>query len=230
MTQLLINFTRFFLSEKSTSELIQFIKLGLPMFFSQAALSLIGINAVIQSGNYSKDVLAGILTANAVWFPIFLSLGGLIFFVTPMVAQLYGAKKLNEIGPLVRQAYWLLIPIIFIGMTILFVVPNFLSLMGIEDVIIFHAKEYLATFTFAIPAILLMQPLRSLSEGIKRPIPITLTNILTLILAVLGNYAFIYGNWGFPELGARGSGLSAIIGTWTSLTVLVFYVKLRNKI
>ena len=230
MTQLLINFTRFFLSEKSTSELIQFIKLGLPMFFSQAALSLIGINAVIQSGNYSKDVLAGILTANAVWFPIFLSLGGLIFFVTPMVAQLYGAKKLNEIGPLVRQAYWLLIPIIFIGMTILFVVPNFLSLMGIEDVIIFHAKEYLATFTFAIPAILLMQPLRSLSEGIKRPIPITLTNILTLILAVLGNYAFIYGNWGFPELGARGSGLSAIIGTWTSLTVLVFYVKLRKKI
>ena len=106
------------------------------MFFSQAALSLIGINAVIQSGNYSKDVLAGILTANAVWFPIFLSLGGLIFFVTPMVAQLYGAKKLNEIGPLVRQAYWLLIPIIFIGMTILFVVPNFLSVMGIEDIIL----------------------------------------------------------------------------------------------
>ena len=78
MTQLLINFTRVFLSERSSSELIQFIKLGLPMFFSQAALSLIGINAVIQSGNYSKDVLAGILTANAVWFPIFLSLGGLL--------------------------------------------------------------------------------------------------------------------------------------------------------
>ena len=230
MAQLLKKFLRFFLSEKSTSELIQFIKLGLPMFFSKAALSLIGINAVIQSGNYSKDVLAGILTANAIWFPIFLSLGGLIFFVTPMVAQLYGARKLSEIGPLVRQAYWLMIPIILIGMTVLFIVPNFLSLMDIEDEIIFHAKEYLATFTFAIPAILLMQPLRSLSEGIKRPIPISLTNALTLILAILGNYAFIYGNWGFPEMGARGSGLSAIIGTWTSLTVLTLYIKFRKEI
>ena len=230
MAQLLKKFLRFFLSEKSTSELIQFIKLGLPMFFSQAALSLIGINAVIQSGNYSKDVLAGILTANAIWFPIFLSLGGLIFFVTPMVAQLYGARKLSEIGPLVRQAYWLMIPIILIGMTVLFIVPNFLSLMDIEDEIIFHAKEYLATFTLAIPAILLMQPLRSLSEGIKRPIPISLTNALTLILAILGNYAFIYGNWGFPEMGARGSGLSAIIGTWTSLTVLTLYIKFRKEI
>ena len=230
MAQLLKKFLRFFLSEKSTSELIQFIKLGLPMFFSQAALSLIGINAVIQSGNYSKDVLAGILTANAIWFPIFLSLGGLIFFVTPMVAQLYGARKVSEIGPLVRQAYWLMIPIILIGMTALFIVPNFLSIMDIEDEIIFHAKEYLSTFTFAIPAILLMQPLRSLSEGIKRPIPITLTNTLILVLAILGNYAFIYGNWGFPEMGARGSGLSAIIGTWTSLTVLTLYIKFRKEI
>jgi MATE family multidrug resistance protein len=230
MAQLLKKFLRFFLSEKSTSELTQFIKLGLPMFFSQAALSLIGINAVIQSGNYSKDVLAGILTANAIWFPIFLSLGGLIFFVTPMVAQLYGARKVSEIGPLVRQAYWLMIPIILIGMTALFIVPNFLSIMDIEDEIIFHAKEYLATFTFAIPAILLMQPLRSLSEGIKRPIPITLTNTLILVLAILGNYAFIYGNWGFPEMGARGSGLSAIIGTWTSLIVLTLYIKFRKEI
>tara|TARA_Y100001960_G_C14776543_1_gene883562 strand:- start:2890 stop:4338 length:1449 start_codon:yes stop_codon:yes gene_type:complete len=230
MTQHLKKFLRFFLSEKSASELIQFITLGFPMFLSQAALSLIGINAVIQSGNYSKDVLAGILTANAIWFPIFLSLGGLIFFVTPMVAQLYGAKKLDEIGPLVRQAYWLILPIILVGMSILFVVPNFLHLMDIEDEIIFHAKEYLSTFTLAIPAILLMQPLRSLSEGIKRPVPITLINILTLILAILGNYAFIYGNWGFPELGARGSGLSAIIGTWTSLTILVLYVKFKKEI
>ena len=230
MAQLIKKFLRFFLSEKSTSELIQFIKLGLPMFFSQAALSLIGINAVIQSGNYSKDVLAGILTANAIWFPIFLSLGGLIFFVTPMVAQLYGARKVSEIGPLVRQAYWLMIPIILIGMTALFIVPNFLSIMDIEDEIIFHAKEYLATFTFAIPAILLMQPLRSLSEGIKRPIPITLTNTLILVLAILGNYAFIYGNWGFPEMGARGSGLSAIIGTWPSLIVLTLYIKFRKEI
>ena len=69
-----------------------------------------------------------------------------------------------------------------------------------------------------------------MSEGIKRPIPISLTNALTLILAILGNYAFIYGNWGFPEMGARGSGLSAIIGTWTSLTVLILYIKFRKEI
>jgi MATE family multidrug resistance protein len=49
-------------------------------------------------------------------------------------------------------------------------------------------------------------------------------NIGMLVLAVIGNYCFIYGNWGFPEMGARGAGLSAIIGTWTALFTLIFYI------
>ena len=77
---------------------------------------------------------------------------------------------------------------------------------------------------FAIPAILLAQPLRSLTEGIKRPLPVTLTNFLMLLMAIIGNYLFIFGNYGFPEMGARGSGLSAIIGTWTALFVLLIYI------
>jgi len=225
MQQALHRFFRIFLSNKSLSELNEFVSLGFPMLLSQVALQLIGFNAVIQSGNYSKEVLAGILMANAIWFPIFLSLGGLIFFVTPMVAQLYGAKKLDQIGPLIRQAYWLIIPIIIIGMTVLFLAPKVLGLIGISEEIRFHAEEYLVTFTFAIPAILLAQPLRSLTEGIKKPLPVTLTNFLMLLMAILGNYLFIFGNWGFPEMGARGSGLSAIIGTWTSFFVLLIYIK-----
>ncbi len=228
MQQVIYNFFRIFLSQKSYSELREFVSLGFPMLLSQVALQLIGFNAVIQSGNYSKEVLAGILMANAIWFPIFLSLGGLIFFVTPMVAQLYGANKLNQIGPLIRQAYWLVIPIIVIGMAILFVAPLALGYIGISDEIRFHAQQYLSTFMFAIPAILLAQPLRSLTEGIKRPLPVTLTNFLMLLMAIIGNYLFIFGNYGFPEMGAKGSGLSAIIGTWTALFVLLIYIKISK--
>ncbi len=71
MQQVIYNFFRIFLSQKSYSELREFVSLGFPMLLSQVALQLIGFNAVIQSGNYSKEVLAGILMANAIWFPNF---------------------------------------------------------------------------------------------------------------------------------------------------------------
>ena len=214
----------FSISPKVKEETKSFLKLAAPMFGSQVALQLIGINSVIQSGNYSSEVLAGILMANGLYWPLMFGLGGVIFFVTPMVAQLFGANKLKEIGPVVRQAMWLVIPIILFIMILLGQASKLLVFVGVEEGIIKHTDEYLSMFIFAIPPIMLSQPLRSLSEGITRPRPIMYINIGMLVMAVIGNYCFIYGNWGFPEMGARGAGLSAIIGTWTALFTLIFYV------
>jgi len=214
----------FSISPKVKEETKSFLKLAVPMFGSQVALQLIGINSVIQSGNYSSEVLAGILMANGLYWPLMFGLGGVIFFVTPMVAQLFGANKLKEIGPLVRQAMWLVIPIVLFIMILLGQASKLLVFVGVEEGIIKHTDEYLSMFIFAIPPIMLSQPLRSLSEGITRPRPIMYINIGMLVMAVIGNYCFIYGNWGFPEMGARGAGLSAIIGTWTALFTLIFYV------
>ena len=209
---------------QARKETAAFLKLGVPMYFTQLATQLIGINSVIQSGNYSSDVLAGILLANGIWFPIFIGFGGIIFFVTPMVAQLYGANKLNQIGPLVQQGFWLVIPIIMIGMIILYNATVILDLAGIDEDITKHTQAYLGMFMFALPAIMLIQPLRSLSEGITKPFPVTVANIVMLIMAIIGNYALIYGNFGFPEMGAKGAGISAIIGTWTAFIGLLIYV------
>ena len=49
-----------------------------------------------------------------------------------------------------------------------------------------------------------------------------------LLIAIIGNYTFIYGNFGFPEMGARGAGLSAVIGTWTTFILLILYLKYKS--
>ena len=198
------------------------------MFLTQLALQLIQVNSVVQSGNYSTDVQAGIMLAGNLWFPVMIGIGGVLFFVTPMIAQLYGAKNIKDIGPLARQAIWLSIPIVLIGMLILSKASFILTIAKVDPEIIKYSKEYLSYFVFALPAILLSQPLRSLCEGTTRPLPITLLNILMLLIAIVGNYTFIYGNFGFPEMGARGAGLSAVIGTWSSFLILIVYLKYKS--
>jgi multidrug resistance protein, MATE family len=217
-----------FFSERALTEASSFFKLAIPMFLTQLALQFIQVNSVIQSGNYSTDVQAGIMLAGNLWFPIMVGIGGVLFFVTPMIAQLYGAKNLKEIGPLARQAFWLAIPIILIGMAILSQASWILTVAKVDPSIIKYSEEYLSYFVFALPAILLSQPLRSLCEGVTKPLPITLLNILMLLIAIIGNYTFIYGNFGFPEMGARGAGLSAVIGTWTTFFLLIVYLKYKS--
>ena len=215
-------------TKRAQKEALSFFKLAVPMFLTQLALQLIQVNSVIQSGNYSTDVQAGIMLAGNLWFPIMVGIGGVLFFVTPMVAQLYGARNLKEIGPLARQAIWLSIPIVLFGMFVLSQASWILTLAKVDPDIIFYSEEYLSYFIFALPAILLSQPLRSLCEGVTKPLPITLLNILMLLIAIVANYTFIYGNFGFPEMGARGAGLSAIIGTWTSFIILIVYLRFKS--
>ena len=176
-----------FFSARASKEASSFIKLAVPMFLTQLALQLIQVNSVVQSGNYSTDVQAGIMLAGNLWFPVMIGIGGVLFFVTPMIAQLYGARDIKDIGPLARQAIWLSLPIVLIGMLILSKASFILTIAKVDPEIIKYSKEYLSYFIFALPAILLSQPLRSLCEGTTRPLPIILLNILMLLIAIVGN-------------------------------------------
>jgi len=220
---------RFSIPNKFLEEFKSYRSLAVPMFLSNLAGQLMGLSAIIQLGLYSSESLAGALIANSIWFPTFLGLGGIIFFVRAMVAQLHGAEKDNQIGPLIRQALWLCIPIFFIIYSILSLAPQILMAMNVAEEVILSSKEYLSGLIYAVPAILLMQPLRSFSEGIKKPIPITVISYITLLISVIGNYCLIFGNIGAPELGAKGAGLSIAIATWTALIVTLFYIKINKS-
>ena len=74
------------------------------------------------------------------------------------------------------------------------------------------------------PALFLFQPLKSFSEGITRPIPITIINLGMVISNALLNYGFIFGKFGLPELGGAGCGISFAISSWGALLALVIYI------
>ena len=80
-------------TERARQEGRKFLALAVPMFATQLALQFIQVNSVIQTGNYSTDVQAGIMLAGNLWFPFMLRIGGVLFFITPMIAHLFGSNK-----------------------------------------------------------------------------------------------------------------------------------------
>ena len=85
-------------------------------------------------------------------------------------------------------------------------------------------KNYLLGLLVGTPALFLFQPLKSFSEGITRPIPITVINLGMVTLNAALNYVFIFGKFGFPEMGGSGCGVSFAISTWSALLALILYI------
>ena len=68
---------------------------------------LMGVTDTIVAGRANTTDLAALAVGNAIYSPLWFALSGILFAVTPIVAQLYGARDFYEIGNKIRQILWL---------------------------------------------------------------------------------------------------------------------------
>ena len=211
-------------SNKIAFELKVFISLAIPIYFSQLATHATGVIAAMMTGNYSTIDQAAVATGNMLFWPVFFGLGGSLFIVTAYVAQYYGAKKHDQIGPLLKQAFWLCIPLIILVSLYLAFADNLLNFFKTPMEVQKITKNYLLGLMVGTPALFLFQPLKSFSEGITRPLPITIINLGMVTLSAFLNYVLIFGKFGFPELGGTGCGISFAVSAWSALIALTTYI------
>ena len=215
-------------SNKIAFELKVFISLAIPIYFSQLATHATGVIAAMMTGNYSTIDQAAVATGNMLFWPVFFGLGGSLFIVTAYVAQYYGAKKHDQIGPLLKQAFWLCIPLIILVSLYLAFADNLLNFFKTPMEVQKITKNYLLGLMVGTPALFLFQPLKSFSEGITRPLPITIINLGMVTLSAFLNYVLIFGKFGFPELGGTGCGISFAVSAWSALIALTIYIYFSN--
>jgi len=211
-------------SKKINFEISTFAKLVIPIYFSQLAAHATGVISALMTGSYNTLDQAAVATGNMLFWPVFFGLGGSLFIVTAFVAQFYGAKRNTEIGPLLKQAFWLCVPLIILVTLYLSYVGQILDFFGTPKEVQKITKGYLSGLMIGTPALFLFQPLKSFSEGITRPLPVTVINIGMVTLSAILNYGFIFGNFGLPELGGAGCGVSFAISSWCALLALVIYI------
>ena len=116
--------------QKYFFEFRQLIKIGIPIFGSQLSYALMGATDTIIAGRASANDLAGLAVGTAFSNTIWFFFTGIIFAVTPIVAQLYGAKKFLEIGKKLREILWVAAAL---GLFMAFIFFNMLSLIHISE-------------------------------------------------------------------------------------------------
>ena len=79
--------------KKYLSELKQFLKIGLPIYGSQASYTAMGLTDTIVAGRAGSTELSGVAIGASISNPLFFSISGIMFALTPIIAHLYGVRK-----------------------------------------------------------------------------------------------------------------------------------------
>ncbi|MEK3977572.1 MATE family efflux transporter [Psychrobacillus sp. FSL K6-2836] len=205
------------------------IKIVLPILITQIALYLMTFFDILMTSKYSIEHLAGVSIGSSLWVPVYTALTGILIGITPIVAQLIGAKKKKDVRTFVQQGFYIgivLAIIVFLGIFLL--IDPVLNLIPLEDSVRIVAKNYLLMLSIGLIPLFLYSVLRSFIDALGKTRVSMLITLLSAPINIALNYLLIYGKLGFPELGGVGAGLASAITYWLILLIAIIIVLRSN--
>ncbi len=212
--------------QRYLSEARQLVRLASPILVAQVAQIAMNFVDTVMAGQVSAVDLAAVSVATSFWLPIILLVQGIIMALTPIVSQLNGARKRDEIRPAVHQGFWLALMVTPIAMVALYFSPLALQFMDVDPVMAAKTAGYLHAILWGLPAFVMFQVLRNFSEGLSHTMPTMVIGFVGLAVNIPANTIFIHGLFGMPKLGGVGCGVATAIVLWAMLLAMIVYVKL----
>lgn len=195
-------------------------KIVMPILITQVAMYMITFFDILMTGRYDTYHLAGVTIGSSFWVPIYTGLAGILMALTPIIAQLMGARKKEDVRPSVQQGLYLTIVLSAILFSIIFfAVTPVLDRMPLDDQVRVVAANYLKGMSFGLFPLFAYATLRSFFDALGATRVSMFIILLSAPINVVLNYLLIYGRFGFPELGGAGAGYASAITYWLVLLI-----------
>lgn len=210
-----------------SQHLLAVAKLGLPLVLSNLAMFAIHITDSIMLGWYDVKALAASTIAGTAFFVIFIVGAGFGQAVTPMVAEAAEENDEMRVRRVTRMGLWLSVIYGAIVMVPFFWAEDVLILIGQDPEVAALAHIYLAVALFQMIPTLIVMTMKSFLAALEHTAIILWGTVATVVLNVAINYALIFGNWGFPELGIRGAAIASLTVSIITVLILLVYALIK---
>jgi MATE family multidrug resistance protein len=206
-------------------KIINFSQILFPILITQLGLFCMTFLDTSMSGRAHPNDLAGVAIGSSLWVPVYTGLSGILLSVTPIVAQLIGAKKSKEVPKMIVQSLYLSVIIsIIIAILGYFVLDPILYNMGLEQEVLHIAKGYLIALSFGILPLFMYTVLRCFIDALGYTRVSMFITLTSLPINFVLNYLFIFGKFGAPKLGGIGAGVATAITYWCITIIAVFII------
>ena len=204
--------------------------LALPMLLAQVAQVGIGFVDTVMAGGAGKEDLAAVALGSSAFSTIYITFMGVMAALNPMIAQLYGAGKTEEVGKTGMQGIWFGLCLGLFGMLLMWtMITPFRHWLTLNDYVEDTMAQYMFFTSLAMPAAMIHRALHAYASSLNRPRVIMLVSFAAFVLNVPLNYVFVYGKFGMPALGGAGCGVATAAVFWFSALALWIYIS-KEKI
>lgn len=184
------------------------LRLAIPLLIGQVGNIAVSFADNIMVGHYSTDALASASFVNNVFNIALFACVGFTYGLTPLIGALYARGDNGRIGRMVRTGLRVNIAFTLIVAALMAVLYFNLHRVGQPPQLLPLIRPYYLTVMAGMLAVCVFNVLAQWSYAVNNTSLPTWIILGTNLLNVAGNYVFIYGHFGMPELGLLGAGIS----------------------
>ncbi|WP_374528562.1 MATE family efflux transporter [Novosphingobium sp.] len=204
-------------------ELRETLLLAGPLAAANLLQMLVHAVDMIFVARLGEQALAASSVSLAVFGLTMWCLSGLTGASGALIAAELGRRShaVREVRRSVRMALWLAIGTGLGGMMISALGEPILLAAGQDPAVAARAGSFMRVLLWAMIPMIAASVLRNFVSALGRPVFATAITALAIVVNLLGNWVFVFGNLGAPALGLEGSAVSSVL---TSLAMLAAYV------
>ncbi len=210
-------------------EYARLLRIGAPVFVTQLGTIVVSFADTMMVGAYGTAELAAAAFVNSVFFVVFVMLIGLANGITPMVGALFGKGDCTGVGRVFRASLQVDILVGVIFTAIMAAIYPFLDRMGQDpDLLPLIRPYYLIVLAGLVPGSIFCCCQQTANGTTDTAMPMWIM-ISANLLNIIGNWILIFGNFGAPELGLNGAGISTIVARYLSAAAILIWILFHRR-
>ncbi|MDP1574065.1 MAG: MATE family efflux transporter [Coxiellaceae bacterium] len=212
----------------SKTQLKRVIALSLPMAGSRFLQMLSGFISTMMVAHLGKTILAACALIGATLTPILMIFISIVFSLSFIVGQSFGAKKYSEIGALVQQGALLSLILGVLMMICCWFADTALYWFHEDPAKLVYVRQYFHILMWGAIPILLQSCLEQFFYGVLKQRIVVVINFLSVLIGIPIAYCFIFGKFGMPQLGVGGLALTFVIQACFGFSSLLLCVCFKS--
>lgn len=205
----------------TTRDIRLLLNLAIPVTVVQVGMMLMGVVDSMMVGRVSPESLAAVALGNLYFFALTVFGMGVIMSLDPVVSQAVGHGDREAVARAVQRGMLLALVISVPICAVMLPGEYLLALAGQPESVIPIAAGYVRASTPGVLPFLGFAVLRQTLQAMTVVRPVVVVVLLANVLNALLNWVLVFGKFGFPSMGAEGTGWASSISRWSMFLGLI---------
>jgi MATE family multidrug resistance protein len=205
------------------------LALAAPVVIAELGWVAMQIVDTLMVGRLGADAIGAVGLGGSLFIAVAVFAMGLLLGLDPLVAQAFGASRVDECHHWLVAGVWLAMLAALPVIAAVALVNATLPWWGLPPGVLALAQPYLSILTWSLPPLLFYVAFRRYLQAMNVVRPVTLTLIGANLVNAAGNWLLVFGNLGAPALGVRGSACATVAARVVMAAALLWVIVRRER-